>query len=930
MKKILFFTLLISISFLGKSQCNDLFISEYVEGWSNNKAIELFNPTNSPINLANYELRRYSNGSTIASSNKRLPLAGIIGAYQTYVVVINKTDPLGTGQEFPIDTALQTKADTLVDSNYNINNFMYFNGNDGVVLFKTSVSPEKAIDIIGRIGEDPSTFNVASSNSIAYGWPLISVSGDSLAWTKDHTLVRKFAILEGDTNAIDIYDPRLEWDSLPANTFSSLGSHNCNCNCITVYDTISDTTCNATYVGPSGKIYSTSGVYNDTTVLSALCFRYSYLNLTFNVSGGLNDSVYLNGHEMNAGVSGHNYQWYKDCFLGSGWSAIPGATNQTYLPSSFATEFAVVISGSGCTDTSSCIFIDSNNMAKFIIISSTSSGTVLGDSSFGLAGLSYKWYFGDGDSSTQKYPSHTYSSAGNYNVCLEIVDSSNFGSNRFCDSVTIGSSLQLSVQCGLINDTIFDTICPPYIGGSGKYYSVNGVYYDTITNGASCFGITQLNLVFNTPSICNCYYNDTITDSTCNSTYSSFSGKIFTSTGIYYDTLSAPGCDTIFQFDLTFNTGAACPCTDVNITIHDTVCPPNYITPSGNIITTTGFYTDTVPMVSSSCDTVYYLSITFKLPSVCSCTDVYDTITDTICGGVFMSPSGRTYTTSGVYNDTIAITPTCDSFFQINLTVNPSVQLDSVYQYGRTIYSAVNGASYQWLQDCTSPSTISAIPGATNQSYSPRPNNTLYSVEVTKNGCVDTSTCVFVDTNCMAYFVPTQTTPGQVILQDSSFGYGTITYTWYFGDGDSSMLQYPTHTYLSSGSYYVCLRINDPIVGCTNFYCDSITIDTAGILRKSFSLTVIKAGTLGIKKGLELVNFNLFPNPTSDLVNIQLNNKQQNNVIELIDIKGKVIFSVTSIGKEFVTINTQSFANGVYMVRLRNELGQKNMKLIIQ
>ena len=44
--------------------CTNLFISEYVEGSGNNKVIELYNPTSDAIDLSNYALSRWSNGST--------------------------------------------------------------------------------------------------------------------------------------------------------------------------------------------------------------------------------------------------------------------------------------------------------------------------------------------------------------------------------------------------------------------------------------------------------------------------------------------------------------------------------------------------------------------------------------------------------------------------------------------------------------------------------------------------------------------------------------------------------------------------------------------------------------------------------------------------------------------------------------------------
>jgi len=75
MKKILLSIVsLLSFSAL-TAQCSELFISEYVEGWSNNKAIEIVNPTNASIDLSSYELRRYSNGSSSADPTTKIEIA---------------------------------------------------------------------------------------------------------------------------------------------------------------------------------------------------------------------------------------------------------------------------------------------------------------------------------------------------------------------------------------------------------------------------------------------------------------------------------------------------------------------------------------------------------------------------------------------------------------------------------------------------------------------------------------------------------------------------------------------------------------------------------------------------------------------------------------------------------------------------------------
>tara|TARA_B100000900_G_scaffold387084_1_gene378026 strand:- start:1007 stop:1966 length:960 start_codon:yes stop_codon:yes gene_type:complete len=217
------------ISGINAQDCSDIFISEYVEGSHMNKAIELYNPTNKSIELSDYSLHRYSNGGQTPSSTQ---LGGVIQPYSTYVIVVDKRDPNGTGTNVPVwngywnpvdalntDTEyditedLQSLADTFINEDYEVANTMYFNGNDAIVLENLG----NPIDVFGKIGENPGE-----------AWS----DENGTWWTIDQTLIRKSSVTGGFLyNPMEpfTFDPTLEWDSLPINTFSELGQHVCVC-----------------------------------------------------------------------------------------------------------------------------------------------------------------------------------------------------------------------------------------------------------------------------------------------------------------------------------------------------------------------------------------------------------------------------------------------------------------------------------------------------------------------------------------------------------------------------------------------------------------------------------------------------------------------------------------------------------------------------
>ncbi len=166
----------------------DLFFSEYIEGSSNNKALEVYNGTGAPVDLTGYTIEQYSNGSTTVSL--RLDLSGTLANGDVYVVAHSSSDP-----------AILAQADLTTSAGL-------FNGDDALVLVKDGA----VVDSIGQVGFDPGT-----------EWG----SGDTS--TADNTLRRKADICAGDTNPFDEFDPAVEWDGFPQNTFDGLGAHTASC-----------------------------------------------------------------------------------------------------------------------------------------------------------------------------------------------------------------------------------------------------------------------------------------------------------------------------------------------------------------------------------------------------------------------------------------------------------------------------------------------------------------------------------------------------------------------------------------------------------------------------------------------------------------------------------------------------------------------------
>ncbi len=122
-----------------------------------------------------------------------------------------------------------------------------------------------------------------------------------------------------------------------------------------------------------------------------------------------------------------------------------------------------------------------------------------------------------------------------------------------------------------------------------------------------------------------------------------------------------------------------------------------------------------------------------------ACINTVATIVETACGS-YSAPDGNVYTTAGTYTATIPNVAGCDSVITINLVnVSPPIDL-TVSNNAPVLYAQQSGAIYQWI-DCSN--NNAPIPGANGQFYFVTMNGS-YAVIITLNNCTDTSSCINV------------------------------------------------------------------------------------------------------------------------------------------------------------------------------------------
>lgn len=548
---------------------------------------------------------------------------------------------------------------------------------------------------------------------------------------------------------------------------------------------------------------NSGGNYSVTVTDSYGCSATASCNVTVDSSLVINlaNVSFCNGDSvlLDAGYPGNSYLW------------TTGDTSQTIVVYNSGSYGVTVTDPDGCTGsinisaitnplpvanfTSSQVCFGGTTL--FTDISNVTSGTI----------TSWSWDLGDGNSSLQQNPTHTYANDGTFTVTLDIT------TNNGCNATYTANVNVNPLPVAAFNVT---NACE---NSSVLMTDLSSVSAGNITGYNWSFGDTQTSTNQN-PS--HTYTND--------GNYNI--QLIVTTAGGCTDTVSAP--ITIYPSPVAgFSSTTVCLNNSTSFTNSSSVSSGSIstyawdfgdgFTSSANNTTHTyasagNFNTTLIVVSNNGCsDTLQQNVVVNALPNANAGSDAIicngATATLTASGG-----TGYSWTPGGATTASISINPSSNTTYTVTVTdANGCVATDNatvtvnnlpvavaspdqtICNGNNTTLTASGGTVYNWMPGNLNGSSVSVSPST----------NTQYIVSVTDvNGCADSDT-VLVTVNMPPNI---DIGPNQNICDGSTVqlnAVGGVSYNWNTGDTGSSILVTP----ISTTSYFVN---GTDAAGCTN------------------------------------------------------------------------------------------------------------------
>lgn len=157
-----------------------------------------------------------------------------------------------------------------------------------------------------------------------------------------------------------------------------------------------------------------------------------------------------------------------------------------------------------------------------------------------------------------------------------------------------------------------------------------------------------------------------------------------------------------------------------------------------------------------------------------------------------------------------------------------------------------------------------------------------------------------------------------------------MSYYWDFGDGSSSTIAFPSHTYATNGTYNVCLTVSDG--SCTSVFCDSVWVP---LKSSGFTINVVApGGATGVIENQNdfLLDGLIYPNPVEGNAVFTFSCRESFSAGLIVSgIDGKVLCRSgisAKKGNNIFRLNTEKFATGLYLVSINGEKVNASYRLL--
>jgi PKD repeat protein len=244
------------------------------------------------------------------------------------------------------------------------------------------------------------------------------------------------------------------------------------------------------------------------------------------------------------------------------------------------------------------------------------------------------------------------------------------------------------------------------------------------------------------------------------------------------------------------------------------------------------------------------------------------------------APVGVTW--QNILNDTTLVLHSGD---------NSHPNIDGSYVAALTIFSSI------WKQGTSGLTYTAGLSNQLAQYYQSKSDNTIFNSTTDWNLLINNPSANF-----------SESISGNIatFTNSSSSVNSTLNYSWDFGDGNTSSIQNPSHTYTTSGTYTITLIASNCI------FSDTIT-------------KTIQIGVTSIEES-QISAFEFYPNPTTNQIHLKVANKLLGSIYTIYDFTGKTVLT-GKILSEHSVVELANLSRGIYLLSIGENL-ERTFKVI--